>query len=188
MLSVAFALARRARLLLVPPFGGPALRRCRLHSPVTDWPVATALLRCRRSASTPGSRPTSGASYRGPWRLPGPDLHRLAVLSLSLGYVMSTSLSSWRPSFWTHSANAGTEGSPGMDGVGDLCPCHQALLDVGAETRGSPTNGTLSESAGHLLLESPRANAMAPARSLPSKRRSGPSLASTPRRPESLRR
>ncbi len=25
--------------------------------------------------------------YRGPWRLPGPDSHRLAVLSLSLGYT-----------------------------------------------------------------------------------------------------
>jgi hypothetical protein len=26
--------------------------------------------------------------YRGPWRLPGPDLHRLAALNLSLGYVI----------------------------------------------------------------------------------------------------
>jgi hypothetical protein len=26
--------------------------------------------------------------YRGPWRLPGPDSHRLAALSLSLGYVI----------------------------------------------------------------------------------------------------
>src|SRR5919204_693009 len=25
--------------------------------------------------------------YRGPWRLPGPDSHRLAAVSLSLGYV-----------------------------------------------------------------------------------------------------
>ncbi len=28
--------------------------------------------------------------YRGPWRLPGPDFHRLAIESLSLGYVMIT--------------------------------------------------------------------------------------------------
>ena len=57
----------------------------------------------RRSASTPASRPTPGASYQGPWRLPGPDSHRLAALSLSLGYVTTTSLSSWRPNSWTHS-------------------------------------------------------------------------------------
>jgi hypothetical protein len=25
--------------------------------------------------------------YRGPWRLPGPDLHRLAALSLTPGYI-----------------------------------------------------------------------------------------------------
>ena len=29
--------------------------------------------------------------YRGPWRLPGPDFHRLAALSFTPGYVMSTS-------------------------------------------------------------------------------------------------
>jgi hypothetical protein len=53
-----------------------------------DWSVATSSMRCRRSASTPGSRPTPGASYPGPWRLPGPDSHRLAILSLSLGYII----------------------------------------------------------------------------------------------------
>src|SRR5215203_5237895 len=29
-----------------------------------------------------------GPRYRGPWRLPGPDSHRLAAVSLSLGYVV----------------------------------------------------------------------------------------------------
>src|SRR5436309_5652713 len=29
--------------------------------------------------------------YRGPWRLPGPDSHRLAAVSLSLGYVVAPS-------------------------------------------------------------------------------------------------
>ena len=45
-----------------------------------------------------------GLYYRGPWRLPGPDSHRLAALSLSIGYVTttSTSLLSWRPISWTH--------------------------------------------------------------------------------------
>src|SRR5215208_7534239 len=31
--------------------------------------------------------------YRGPWRLPGPDSHRLAAVSLSLGYVVVLLLS-----------------------------------------------------------------------------------------------
>src|SRR5271167_661470 len=38
-----------------------------------------------------------GLDYRGPWRLPGPDLHRLVVVSFSLGYVMVAPLHSWRP-------------------------------------------------------------------------------------------
>src|SRR6266540_7086584 len=29
--------------------------------------------------------------YRGPWRLPGPDLHRLAAVSLSLGSAIASS-------------------------------------------------------------------------------------------------
>jgi hypothetical protein len=33
-----------------------------------------------------------GPRYRGPWRLPGPDSHRLAAVSLSLGYVVVPSL------------------------------------------------------------------------------------------------
>src|SRR5215218_8370671 len=34
-----------------------------------------------------------GPRYRGPWRLPGPDSHRLAAVSLSLGYVVVLLLS-----------------------------------------------------------------------------------------------
>src|SRR5271157_5765229 len=51
-----------------------------------------------------------GLHYRGPWRLPGPDSHRLAALSLSIGYVIttSTSLLSWRPISWTHPQTAGS--------------------------------------------------------------------------------
>ncbi len=88
---------------LFRPHGRTALATLQASLHAADWSVATAFMRCRRSASTAGSRPTPGASYRGPWRLPGPGLHRLAALSLSLGYVMSTSSSSWRPSCWTHS-------------------------------------------------------------------------------------
>ncbi len=46
--------------------------------------------------------------YQGPWRLPGPDSHRLAAMSLSLGYAVFL-LSLWRPNCWTHvrSENSG---------------------------------------------------------------------------------
>jgi hypothetical protein len=40
------------------------------------------------------SRSQPGVSYQGPWRLPGPDLHRQAALNLSLGYVISSVVSS----------------------------------------------------------------------------------------------
>src|SRR5215218_3024879 len=44
-----------------------------------------------------------GPRYRGPWRLPGPDSHRLAAVSLSLGYTVASSFRSLRrPSYWTH--------------------------------------------------------------------------------------
>ena len=111
MLSVAFAHSRRARLLLVSLTRG-AVTTLQASLDVADWSVATPSTGCRRSASTAASRPTPGASYRGPWRLPGPDLHRLAALSLALGYVMTTSLSSWRPSSWTHH-EYGTTAGPG---------------------------------------------------------------------------
>jgi hypothetical protein len=106
MPSVAFALPKQARLLLVPlARTGTTTLQASLN--VADWSVATPTMGCRRSASTSASRPPSGASYQGPWRLPRPDLHRLAALSFSLGYVTTTSLSSWRPNFWTHLGNAG---------------------------------------------------------------------------------
>src|SRR4029453_5558249 len=42
-----------------------------------------------------------GPRYRGPWRLPGPDSHRLAAVSLRSA-TPSASLLSRRPSYWTH--------------------------------------------------------------------------------------
>ena len=96
MPSMAFALRRQARLLLGPPEGGPRLTTLQASLLVADWPVAPAPLR------TPPLDHARGLHYRGPWRLPGPDSHRLAALSLSLSYVTTTSLSSWRPNCWTH--------------------------------------------------------------------------------------
>jgi hypothetical protein len=55
------------------------------------------------STSTPPFRATPGVSYRGPWRLPGPDSHRLAALNLTPGYTFSTPSELGRcPSCWTY--------------------------------------------------------------------------------------
>jgi len=153
--SMAFALPKQARLLLVPPDGRTGTTTLQASLDVADWPVATAFMRCRRSASTAGSRPSPGASYRGPWRLPGPDLHRLAALSLSLGYTMSTSSSSWRPSCWTHLGNAGMPrrtgcirsvsvvdspvSTPRTERPRTLNPRTQAPTGTGTYRMGSPT-------------------------------------------------
>jgi hypothetical protein len=53
-----------------------------------------------------------GPRYRGPWRLPGPDSHRLAAMSLSLGYVVVPSFrwSSAPELLDAHSYGIATEG------------------------------------------------------------------------------
>src|SRR6266511_4243243 len=45
-------------------------------------------MRRSSSASTPGSHPTPGVLLPGTLASPGPDSHRLAAVSLSLGYVV----------------------------------------------------------------------------------------------------
>jgi hypothetical protein len=90
MPSMAFAVKVPARL----PLGrlrGFLLRRRRLRFmlrtgqlPPPSWDVV-APLRRRDLAQRREPR------YQGPWRLPGPDSHRLAALSLSPGYVMTSS-------------------------------------------------------------------------------------------------
>src|SRR6266508_4510430 len=87
MPSVAFAVKVPARL----PLGrlrGFLLRRRRLRFmlrtgqlPPPLWDVV-APLRRRDLARRREPR------YRGPWRLPGPDSHRLAAMSFSLGYAV----------------------------------------------------------------------------------------------------
>src|SRR4029450_5288379 len=56
--------------------------------------------------------------YRGPWRLPGPDSHRLAAVSLSLGYVVV-------PSFRWSSAP-------------ELLDAHSGEIACGGDARGRP--------------------------------------------------
>jgi hypothetical protein len=109
--SVAFALLEGARLLLDPPEGGRHCRRCRIH----------VMLRTGHSPPLPhegrdtplrrtGSLRRRGPRYPGPWRLPGPDLHRLADLSLSLGLscgITSSVSSIGARAVWAHSRAAG---------------------------------------------------------------------------------
>src|SRR5215216_7805419 len=100
---MAFATGIQARLPLGPLARGfLTTLQASLHA--ADRPVARPVSR----GGLPPPRPRALARrreccYRGPWRLPGPDSHRLAAVSLSLGYVVAPSLRSHRrPSCWTH--------------------------------------------------------------------------------------
>ena len=69
------------------------LRRHKLrfrYEPVSCSPSCKDLVAPLRRS---GSPPPPGVSYRGPWRLPGPDLHRLANVSFAasvVAYVIAT--------------------------------------------------------------------------------------------------
>jgi hypothetical protein len=102
---MAFALREQARLLLVRL---SADRR----NDAAGFTSCCGLVSCSAPLRTRPLDHARGLRYRGPWRLPGPDLHRLAALSLSLGYVTTTSLSSWRPNCWTHPPIAGKRPGP----------------------------------------------------------------------------
>ena len=88
---MAFAKQAQARLLLDPPQAERGL-----NDDAAGFTSCCGLVGCTppegacHSTSTPPFRATPGVSYRGPWRLPGPDLHRLAVLSLTTGYITCT--------------------------------------------------------------------------------------------------
>jgi hypothetical protein len=103
MPSMAFAVKVPARLPLVP------FTRVSLTTPQTSLHAAD------RSVATPSTSVVAPLRrwhldqrreprYQGPWRLPGPDFHRLAALSLTLGYVMTSSPMLRRPSCWTHTS------------------------------------------------------------------------------------
>jgi hypothetical protein len=97
MPSMAFTHSERVRLLhLVLPKEDRA-------NGAAGFTSRYGLISCSTPLRTPPLDDARGPHYRGPWRLPGPDSHRLAALSLSLSYVTTTSMSSWRPSCWTHS-------------------------------------------------------------------------------------
>jgi hypothetical protein len=61
-----------------------------------------------------------GPRYRGPWRLPGPDSHRLAAVSLSLGYVVVPSLRWSSAPELLDAHSAGIAGRAAIDSVSNL--------------------------------------------------------------------
>jgi hypothetical protein len=89
-----------ARLPLSPGHPGKITTlQASLHA--ADRPVASTPLRRR-----PLNR-HRGLRYRGPWRLPRPDSHRLAATSLSPDHLMSSGTISFqqrRPTYWTHTS------------------------------------------------------------------------------------
>ncbi len=97
--SMAFALKARARLPLGPGFPGECIDAASFASCCGPQTCSTPLRR------KPLDR-RRGFHYRGPWRLPGPDSHRLALVSLALRFVRSSGslLLSWRPSCWAHAS------------------------------------------------------------------------------------
>jgi hypothetical protein len=88
-----------------------------------------------------------GLHYRGPWCLPGPDLHRLVIVSLSLGYVMLTPLCSWRPSCWTHTGREPQRPGQGVPVEPSIAPPIQSSFvracRQGAGTTPGGRNGPL---------------------------------------------
>src|SRR5438874_828878 len=86
---MAFAVEVHARLPLGPALTGFHLRRRRLRLMLRTGqlppPQRDVVAPLRHRALTRHRKPR----YQGPWRLPGPDSHRLAALSLSLGYTMN---------------------------------------------------------------------------------------------------
>src|SRR5215216_6419098 len=85
--SMAFAVAESARHPLDHPKVVAFDDACAGFARAADRPVASTLLRTRPLSHARGFR------YQGLGRLLGPDLHRQAALSLSLGYVTTTSSS-----------------------------------------------------------------------------------------------
>jgi hypothetical protein len=134
---MAFTLEEQARLLLDP-------RMWVRRNDAAGFTSCCGLVSRSVPLRTPPLDDARGPHYRGPWRLPGPDSHRLAALSFSLGYVTTTSSSSWRPNCWTHSATAGYPGDRNARRRG-RCSRSQALPQlclrprVQQERRGHPS-------------------------------------------------
>jgi len=102
--SVAFAHPSMSRLPLGPARAGVCVTTLQASRHAADG-------RLFHPASHPASRPRTGTS------LPGtlasrPDSHRLAAVSLSLGYAVFLLLSLWRPNCWTHEGRRNSDSRP----------------------------------------------------------------------------
>jgi hypothetical protein len=116
--SMAFASGIQARLPLGPLTRGfLTTLQASLHA--ADRPVARPV--SRGGLPPPRRRDLARrreCCYRGPWRLPGPDSHRLAAVSLALGYTLVPPFITRRPSYWTHIPPEST-GPAGPGAAGD---------------------------------------------------------------------
>ena len=81
--AVKRALQGSGRVQVVTLADGPSRDRLR-YGPVSCSPSHKDLVTPLRRS---GSPPPPAASYRGPWRLPGSDLHRLANMSFAASVV-----------------------------------------------------------------------------------------------------
>ena len=79
--SMAFALKEQARLLLV------RLSTDRRND-AAGFTSCCGLVSCSAPLRTRPLNHARGPHYRGPWRLPGPDSHRPADNSFTLGYMI----------------------------------------------------------------------------------------------------
>jgi hypothetical protein len=80
--------------------------------------------------------------YRGPWRLPGPDLHWLVVLSLSLGSCYSPPpFGSWRPSH--------------LDALMDIIPESAIEVHSAGARRRTRSRSEIGPATRHLLYDHP---------------------------------
>lgn len=88
---MAFAGYLAARLLLGPTsgwlFDAAGFTLC--CGPASCWPPFKGFVAPLQQT---GSRRCWEPCYRGPWRLRGPDSHRLAAVSLSLGFALQDHL------------------------------------------------------------------------------------------------
>jgi hypothetical protein len=86
---MAFALKDGARLSLAPTLRWARSRRGRLRVMLRTVQLLppTGLVTLRFDAGR--FPPTPAACYRAPWRLPGPDSHRLATTSFGSGHDRS---------------------------------------------------------------------------------------------------